>query len=85
MTREDALDLGYCQYCAGYFKGRGWNCGIVLPIGHPDKNKNCIMPADAQERFRAERGLEGATKRYVRPVFGDKLPGKTRKKRRSFR
>jgi hypothetical protein len=43
------------------------------------------MPADVQERFRAERGLAGETQRYEKPVFGEHvLPKRTRKKRRKF-
>jgi hypothetical protein len=80
MERAEALKLGYCKYCAAYGL-KGWSCGITNPMAP----KVCIMPADVCERFKAERGLEGETKRLETGDFGDrslmKKPMKRRKKR----
>lgn len=81
MTRDKALELGYCQHCAAYGK-KGWNCGITLA----NKTGLCILPADVQERFRAERGLEGERKRMASSTgtFGDRdLMQKPRKRRKN--
>jgi hypothetical protein len=81
MERLEALKLGYCKYCAAYGL-KGWNCGVTKP----ESVKKCILPADVCERFKAERGLEGETKRLETGDFGDrslmKKPPVRRKKRR---
>jgi hypothetical protein len=80
MERTEALSLGYCKYCAAYGL-KGWNCGVT----NPERLKECIMPADVRERFKAERGLEGETKRLETGDFGDrslmKKPPVRRRKR----
>jgi hypothetical protein len=78
MTRDEALELGYCNHCAAYGK-KGWNCGVTLEV----KTGGCILPADVQQRFREERGLEGEQLRLQTGDFGDrslmKKPGRRRK------
>ena len=81
MTKIEALKKKYCLHCAAYGP-KGWHCGMV------DDNHDgvtCCLPADAEERFRAERGLDGAQQRFEKPSFGDVLPKKGRKKKRRFR
>ena len=80
MKKTDALKLGYCKYCAAYGL-KGWNCGVTLDV----KTDDCILPPDVQERFKGERGLEGETQRHVKPVFGDELPKRTRRRKRKFK
>ena len=81
MTRDKALELGYCKHCAAYGK-KGWNCGITLSL--PMTEKICIMPEDVRLRFMAERGLEGERKRMVSSTgsFGDRGLMQKPKKRR---
>jgi len=69
MTKDEALELGYCKYCAAYGL-RGQMCGITIPPSM--RGKLCLLPDDAQERFRSERGLEGETKREIKGEFGDR-------------
>ena len=67
MTKYKALELGYCKYCAAYGK-KGQNCGVTLEV----KTADCILPADVQQRFREERGLEGEQLRFQKGDFGDR-------------
>ena len=84
MTKNKARELNYCKYCAAYDAERGWRCGVT--VAPKERIDQCLLPADAQERFRNERGLEGETKREITGEFGDrdlmKKPMKRRKKRK---
>jgi len=68
ITREEAYEVGYCKYCAAYGP-RGWGCGVTLATDDPRRGY-CRMDEETRERFRGERGLDGATKRHTRPKFG---------------
>jgi len=65
MTRQEALDKGYCGHCAAY--GPTWRCGITQLGGV----RNCILPAEVVNRWKGEFGLEGETQRF-KATFGDR-------------
>ena len=78
MTKDDALKYGYCKRCAGYATGR-WLCGVGLGL---KDNSSCRMPQEAQERFKAEWGLQGETRRYIKTEFGDRDQMKKKRRKR---
>jgi len=81
MTRQEALDSGFCKHCAAY-GDRGWRCGVTQMV---KTNPICILPADVVSRWKGEFGLGGETQRHVKTQFGDELPKRrTLKRRRSM-
>ena len=77
MTRQEALDKGFCKHCAAY-GDRGWRCGVTRDIAETV----CILPVDVVKRWMGEFGLDGETQRHVKAQFGDELPKRRRLKRR---
>jgi hypothetical protein len=77
LLKEEALNNGFCEHCAAYHTKAGFNCGVGMGLA---ENVVCRLPQEAVLRFRAEFGLEGATKRSESSdSFGD--ADKMKKKR----
>lgn len=80
MTRDEALSIGYCKHCAAYGGDRQWRCGVTQVI----KRHECILPAEAVERWKGEHGLSGAVRRSS-GKFGDRELMKKKRGRKEKR
>ena len=61
MTKDEALESGYCKRCAAFTQGGLQLCGVVAA----DKNA-CQLPEDVRRRWSAEMDQEHMVERKVK-------------------